>query len=59
MLVIVLALPASAAAGIRVSGNHLVNDAGKTVRLLGVNRSGLEYACVQGWGFSDGPVDAA
>jgi len=44
---------------VRVSGNHLVNDAGKTVRLLGVNRSGLEYACVQGWGFSDGPVDAA
>ncbi|HUZ99657.1 MAG TPA: cellulase family glycosylhydrolase [Gaiellaceae bacterium] len=59
VLVIVLALPASAAAGIRVSGNLLVNDAGKTVRLLGVNRSGLEYACVQGWGFSDGPVDAA
>ena len=42
-----------------VSGNHLVNGAGKPVRLLGVNRSGLEYACVQGWGFSDGPVDAA
>ena len=42
-----------------VSGNHLVNGAGKTVRLLGVDRSGLEYACVQGWGFSDGPTDAA
>ena len=42
-----------------VSGNHFVNGAGKTVRLLGVNRSGLEYACVQGWGFSDGPTDAA
>lgn len=36
-----------------------MNGAGKTVRLLGVDRSGLEYACVQGWGFSDGPVDAA
>jgi hypothetical protein len=23
----------------------------------GVNRSGAEYACVQGWGFFDGPVD--
>ncbi|MBV8597559.1 MAG: cellulase family glycosylhydrolase, partial [Actinobacteria bacterium] len=23
-----------------------------------MNRSGLEYACVQGWGFTDGPVDA-
>src|SRR5579862_10040751 len=52
-------LAGSAHAGIRVSGNRLVNGAGKTVRLLGVNRSGLEYACVQGWGFSDGPVDAA
>lgn len=48
-----------AALALVVSGNHLVNGAGKTVRLLGVNRSGLEYACVQGWGFSDGPVDAA
>jgi len=48
-----------AAMALVVSGNHLVNGAGKTVRLLGVNRSGLEYACVQGWGFSDGPVDAA
>jgi hypothetical protein len=36
-----------------------VNGAGKPVRLLGVNRSSLEYACVQGWGFSDGAVDAA
>jgi endoglucanase len=48
-----------AALVLAVSGNHLVNGAGKTVRLLGVNRSGLEYACVQGWGLSDGPVDAA
>jgi hypothetical protein len=58
-LVVALALPASAAAGIHVRGNHLVNDAGHTVRLLGVNRSGAEYACVQGWGFFDGPADAA
>jgi endoglucanase len=27
------------------------------VVLHGVNRSGAEYACVQGWGFFDGPVD--
>lgn len=26
--------------------------------LRGVNRSGTEYACVQGWGFFDGPSDA-
>jgi len=48
-----------AALALVVSGNHLVNGAGKTVRLLGVDRSGLEYACVQGWGFSDGPTDDA
>jgi len=56
--VIALALAAPAAAGVHVSGNHLVDDAGRTIRLLGVNRSGLEYACVQGWGFADGPTDA-
>lgn len=48
-----------AALVIAVSGNHLVNGEGKTVRLLGVNRSGLEYACIQGWGFADGPTDSA
>jgi endoglucanase len=48
-----------AAITLAVAGNHLVSGTGKTVRLLGVNRSGLEYACVQGWGFSDGPTDAA
>ena len=37
----------------------LVDDSGRTVRLLGVNRSGAEYACIQGWGIFDGPVDAA
>lgn len=44
---------------VKVSGNRLVNGAGQTVRLLGVNRSGSEYACAQGWGMFDGPVDAA
>jgi hypothetical protein len=39
-----------------VSGNKLV-DNGKTVRLLGVDRSGSEYACIQGAGMFDGPVD--
>lgn len=28
-------------------------------RLRGVSRAGTEYACVQGWGVFDGPVDAA
>lgn len=44
---------------VRVSGNHLVNGSGTVIRLLGVNRSGAEYACIQGWGFFDGPSDAA
>jgi hypothetical protein len=42
-----------------VSGNRLVNSSGETVRLLGVNRSGTQYACVDGTGAFDGPVDAA
>jgi len=41
-----------------VSGNHLV-DNGRTVVLHGVNRSGSEYACWQGWGFFDGASDDA
>jgi len=41
-----------------VSGNHLVDASGRSVRLLGVNHSGTEYACIQGWGIFDGPTDA-
>jgi endoglucanase len=51
--------PAAAKPWIGVQGNHLVDKAGKTVRLLGVNRSGAEYSCQQGYGFFDGPSDAA
>ena len=43
---------------ISVKGNRLVDALGKSVRLLGVNRSGTEYACEQGWGIFDGPSDA-
>jgi hypothetical protein len=48
----------TAAAGpvVRVVGNRLVDGRGRTVRLLGVNRSGTQYACVEGWGIFDGPV---
>ena len=55
--------PSTAAAAtplsISVAGNHLVNGDGTAIRLLGVNRSGTEYACIQGWGIFDGPNDAA
>jgi len=38
-----------------VLGNRLVDRGGHTVQLRGITRSGLEYACIQGWGFFDGP----
>jgi endoglucanase len=60
---------ASAAAGavprrdtapsLHVSGNRLVNARGAQVVLHGVDRSGGEYACVQGWGIWDGPMNQA
>src|ERR1700737_3360223 len=61
--VVAATLPATTALAatplsIGVSGNHLVDGNGATVRLLGVNRSGTEYACIQGWGIFDGPNDA-
>ncbi|HEY0805463.1 MAG TPA: cellulose binding domain-containing protein, partial [Pseudonocardiaceae bacterium] len=42
---------------LHVSGNKLVDATGKVVTLHGVNRSGAEFACVQGNGIWDGPVD--
>jgi endoglucanase len=47
------AVPAPA---LHVSGNKLVNGSGKRVVLRGVNRSGGEFACVQGFGIWDGPM---
>ncbi len=44
---------------VSVQGNTLVDGSGSHIRLLGVNRSGAEYACAQGWGIFDGPTDAA
>ena len=45
--------------GLRVEGTHLVDGKGDAVFLHGVNRSGSEYACVQGWGIFDGPSSAS
>lgn len=49
------AAPAAAQAPpqLSVEGNRLVDPAGETVRLLGVNRSGTEYACAHRFGFFD------
>jgi hypothetical protein len=47
------------ASPIHVQGNRLVNAVGQQVVLRGVNRSGAEYACVQGWGISEGAWDQA
>jgi len=47
------------ARGLHVSGHRLLDDAGRRVQFHGVNRSGTEYACVQGWGIFDGPSSDA
>src|SRR5690242_16325227 len=44
---------------VHVEGNHLVNEQGQVVQLIGLNRSGTEYACDEGWGIFDGPVGNA
>jgi hypothetical protein len=49
---------AAGAAGLHVVGNQLLDGSG-VVHLHGVNRSGPEYACVQGNGIFDGPADDA
>ena len=51
--------PTGSAPQLHVSGNKLENAGGQTVQLRGVNRSGTEYACVQGNGIFDGPNDQA
>jgi hypothetical protein len=62
--VCLLAAPAAGArtaglAGLHVSGNRLLGAGGHVVRFHGVNRSGTEYGCIQGWGIFDGPSSAA
>ena len=47
-------LKGPAMSGLQVVGNQLVNANNQAVVLHGVNRSGLEYACIQGWGIFDG-----
>jgi hypothetical protein len=49
--------PPSIGIGLRVAGTGLVDGpgAGLPVILHGVDRSGTEYACIQGWGFFVSP----
>jgi len=51
--------PTASPKGLHVVGNRLVDAKGRNVVFHGVNRSGTEYACVQGWGIFDGPSDAS
>jgi hypothetical protein len=44
---------------IAVVGNHFIDGAGQTVRLLGVNHTSAEYGCVDGFGYDDGHFDNA
>jgi hypothetical protein len=41
---------------LHVVDNQLVDGDGREIRLLGVNRSGAEYACIEGHGFFAGPT---
>jgi endoglucanase len=62
LLLFSLACAPSAAAqtlaGLHVSGAEL-KAGNQPVSLRGVNRSGTEYACIQGFGIFDGPSDEA
>jgi endoglucanase len=44
---------------IAISGNQFVNGSGQPIRLLGVNHASFEYACDEGFGYSDGHMDDA
>jgi hypothetical protein len=44
---------------ISIVGNHFVNGAGETIRLLGVDEPGTEYACFYGYDSGEDAADAA
>ncbi|MEV6415767.1 glycoside hydrolase family 5 protein [Kribbella sp. NPDC051718] len=50
---------ANSALSVRVSGNQLVDQTGAKVQLRGVNHSGAQYACSEGWGIFDAPATDA
>jgi len=50
-------IPLSILKSVSVKDNQILDQNGKVIRLLGVNKSGTEYACSQGWGIFDGDFD--
>ncbi len=61
ILLTVALVPSSGATGlwIGVRGNRLVDEDGNAVRLLGVDRPGTEYSCLEDGRFFEGPSDMA
>lgn len=51
--VTITAAPSSAAPGVRVSGNRLVDASGNVLQLRGVSFSGFEFVAIGGWSPSD------
>jgi hypothetical protein len=50
-------IPFSNLKSVSVKDNQILDQNGNVIRLLGVNKSGTEYACFQGWGIFDGDFD--
>ncbi|MEV7027836.1 cellulase family glycosylhydrolase [Kitasatospora sp. NPDC093558] len=51
--------PSGPAPAVHVAGSTLAKADGTPITLHGVNRSGVEFMCVQGHGIFDGPADQA
>jgi endoglucanase len=51
--------PSSGQLSVSVSGNRLLDQNGRTIRLVGVNFSGTQYACAEGFGIFDAPATDA
>ncbi|HSE61407.1 MAG TPA: cellulase family glycosylhydrolase, partial [Candidatus Saccharimonadales bacterium] len=51
--------PTTSAMSVRISGNKFIDKDNQTLRLIGVNFSGMQYACAEGWGFYDAPATDA
>ena len=57
VLIVIYRPLGNSAPRLRVDGNRLVDSTGRTVRLMGVNRSGAEFVCATSNGIWQGPVD--